>query len=115
MRIYDELVKSIYRIDRMSIIFIVAGAMILFGSVWVEKQLDILGNALYIIIIAACVLFLLGAVSWLVRFYLTQKSATRALIATIENVARASKTGREFQSALEHVTEALIDTLFKER
>lgn len=102
-RVYDELLKGVYRIDRMSIIFIAAGTVILFGSVWVKEQLSIPDNALYIIIIAACVLFLLGAVSWLVRLYLTQKVATRVLITTIENAARTSKTSQEFRDALKEL------------
>lgn len=113
--IYDELLKGTYRLDPMALIFIGVGAAALFAGIFLRQKFCIPLDTLRTVIIASCILFLLGGLGWVLKLYLGQRAITRVLIATIENAARASKTGKEFQLALVEATKALINTLFEER
>ena len=113
---YNELLRRMYGIGGMTWVFFGAGSGLLFATITLMVKGYIRTETLYIFYIltaVSCMLFLTGGVGWIIRFYLSQKTITR-ILTTIENVARVSKTGTEFQAVLETLNNTLLQRFFQE-
>ncbi|MBA7496842.1 hypothetical protein ES702_07451 [subsurface metagenome] len=113
--LYDEFLRGMHKIGGITWAFFIAGLIILgIGIILALTKSDLPAGEVYIYAVVSCVLFLLGGIAWVIRFYLTQRMVTKIITMAIQEAARKSEKATELQSFLEKASEALVKILFKE-